>query len=151
MTLRTAWGWRFRRRTGSLSRRSSQGSFGVFAEDGAVAKRQSDHPAILIHAVSLGEINATRALIEALRQQRPNLHVIVSTTTKTGYDRGQQLYGAWPDVTLIRYPLDFTTAVTRVLDALRPSLVVLMELEVWPNFIRQCVKRGYRSSLPTDG
>src|SRR5262249_7531215 len=44
-------------------------------------------------------------------------------------------------VTLIRYPLDFTGAVTRVLDALRPSVVVLMELEVWPNFMRECVKR----------
>ena len=69
------------------------------------------------------------------------MHLIVSTTTKTGYERGQQLYGSSSRVTLIRYPLDFTAAVTRVLDALRPSLVVLMELEVWPNFMQLCEQR----------
>lgn len=108
---------------------------------GSVARRDSQQPAIMIHAVSLGEINATRSLIDALRLGCPGVHFIVSTTTKTGYDRGQQLYGATSDITLIRFPLDFTGAVSRVLDLLRPSLVVLMELEVWPNFMRQCSKR----------
>lgn len=95
----------------------------------------------MIHAVSVGEINATRSLVHELRLKRRDLHVIISTTTKTGYERGQELYGGAPHVTLIRYPLDFTAAVTRILDALRPSMVVLMELEVWPNFIAQCVRR----------
>ncbi len=108
---------------------------------GEVARRESNQPAIMIHAVSLGEINATRALVDALLKQRPDLHIIISTTTKTGYERGQQLYGSASHVTLIRYPLDFTAAVLRVLDALRPSLVVLMELEVWPNFMEQCRRR----------
>lgn len=109
---------------------------------GDVAHRESDQPAILIHAVSLGEINATRALVDSLLRERPDLHIIISTTTQTGYDRGTQLYGNRPAVMLIRFPLDFTAAVNRVLDALRPSLVVLMELEVWPNFMRQCRRRG---------
>lgn len=109
---------------------------------GTVARRESDQPAIMIHAVSLGEINATRALVDALTRERPELHIVVSTTTQTGYDRGTQLYGSSPNVTLIRFPLDFTAAVNRVLDALRPELVVLMELEVWPNFMRQCKQRG---------
>ncbi|HEY1629050.1 MAG TPA: 3-deoxy-D-manno-octulosonic acid transferase, partial [Tepidisphaeraceae bacterium] len=108
---------------------------------GQVARRESDHPAIMIHAVSVGEINATVALVESLRRARPDLHIIISTTTKTGYERGQQLYGNSRHVTLIRYPLDFTAAVTRLLDALRPNLVVLMELEVWPNFVQLCVRR----------
>jgi 3-deoxy-D-manno-octulosonic-acid transferase len=115
---------------------------GAFSQRmGAVARRESDQPAIMIHAVSLGEVNATRALVDALGRERPDLQIIVSTTTKTGYERGQQLYGSSQRVTLIRYPLDFTGAVTRVLDALRPSAVVLMELEVWPNFMRECEKR----------
>lgn len=108
---------------------------------GDVARRDTSQPAIMIHAVSLGEVNATRALVDALNRQRPDLHVIVSTTTQTGYDRGKQLYGSAPNVTLIRYPLDFTAAITRVLDTLRPNLVVLMELEVWPNFTQQCTVR----------
>src|SRR5205823_13361404 len=55
--------------------------------------------------------------------------------------RGQQLYGASSQVKLIRYPLDFTSAIRRALDAIEPSLVVLMELEIWPNFVLQCHKR----------
>jgi 3-deoxy-D-manno-octulosonic-acid transferase len=96
----------------------------------------------MIHAVSLGEMNATRSLVSMLQQARPDLHVIVSTTTATGFDRGRQLYGWSPDVTLIRYPLDFTRPILRVLERLRPELVVLMELEVWPNFTLQCRRYG---------
>jgi 3-deoxy-D-manno-octulosonic-acid transferase len=108
---------------------------------GHVSPRDGAGPAVLIHAVSLGEINATAALVKLLKQSRPDLHVIVSTTTQTGYDRGRQLYGAEGAVTLVGFPLDFTAAIRRLLDALRPSLVVLMELELWPNFLRQCERR----------
>jgi 3-deoxy-D-manno-octulosonic-acid transferase len=96
----------------------------------------------MIHAVSLGEMNATRAMVAKLRQARPGLQFVISTTTETGFNRGNELYGSAPDCRVIRYPLDFTSAVARVLDHLKPAVVVLMELEVWPNFIRQCVKRG---------
>lgn len=108
---------------------------------GHVPPREGNAPAVLIHAVSMGEINATRALVQQLQAARPGLHVIVSTTTDTGHQRGLQLYGNAPDVTLIRFPLDFTAAVARTLDHLRPDAVVLMELEVWPNFLRQCHRR----------
>lgn len=108
----------------------------------AAAPRDPARPAVMIHAVSLGEINATRALVKSLMDAEPNLHVIVSTTTETGHDRAQQLYGGQPGLSVIRYPLDFSKAVVRVLDAVRPDVVVLMELEVWPNFLRQCRARG---------
>lgn len=99
-------------------------------------------PAVMIHAVSLGEINATRALVGTLANQRPDLRFIISTTTDTGFARAQELYGSDPTVTLIRYPLDFSSAIRRVLDGARPAAVVLMELEVWPNFIRHCTLGG---------
>jgi 3-deoxy-D-manno-octulosonic-acid transferase len=108
---------------------------------GHVRARDTSRPAIMIHAVSLGEINATRALIERLRAARADIAFIVSVTTETGYARGLELYGSAADVTLVRYPLDFSPAVDRLLVALRPALVVLMELEVWPNFIRRCAQR----------
>ena len=92
----------------------------------------------MVHAVSLGEINATRSLVELLRSQRPGIDFIVSVTTETGFARGLELYGSSPDVTLVRYPLDFTSAVDRLLVTLRPAVVALLELEVWPNFIRRC-------------
>jgi 3-deoxy-D-manno-octulosonic-acid transferase len=108
---------------------------------GHVPSRDLSKPAIMIHAVSLGEINATRSLIDVLRSHRPGLNFIVSATTETGFGRGQELYGSVPDVTLVRYPLDFTPAVDRLLNTLRPTLVALLELEVWPNFIRRCAQR----------
>src|SRR5206468_12642586 len=60
----------------------------------------------------------------------------------TGSARALELYGTDPRVTLIRYPLDFSAAIERVLDGVRPALVVLMELEVWPNFLRHCERRN---------
>jgi 3-deoxy-D-manno-octulosonic-acid transferase len=103
--------------------------------------RASEGPAVMIHAVSLGEINATRALVRMLSDARPGLRFIVTTTTDTGFARGKELYGSDPKITLVRYPLDFSSAITRLLDTLRPNLVVLMELEVWPNFLLHCERR----------
>jgi 3-deoxy-D-manno-octulosonic-acid transferase len=108
---------------------------------GKVTPRDHAHPAVLLHAVSLGEVNATTALVRMLREKRPDLHFIISTTTQTGFDRARQLYGSDSDALLIRYPLDFSHAVERVLDGLHPTLVVLMELEVWPNFLSRCKQR----------
>jgi 3-deoxy-D-manno-octulosonic-acid transferase len=108
---------------------------------GRGAARDLSKPAIMVHAVSLGEINATRALIEVLRRERPGMDFIVSVTTETGFARGMEIYGKASDVTLVRYPLDFTPAVDRMLTALRPAVVALLELEVWPNFIRRCTQR----------
>jgi 3-deoxy-D-manno-octulosonic-acid transferase len=108
---------------------------------GDVAPRSDTAPAIMIHAVSLGEMNATRALVAGLASARPDLRFIVSTTTETGWDRGRELYGTNDRITLIRYPLDFSSAIARVLDRLRPAVVALMELEVWPNFLLRCLQR----------
>src|SRR5580704_9888755 len=78
---------------------------------GKVSPRDQTHPAILLHAVSLGEVNASTALVRMLREKRPDLHFIISTTTQTGWDRARQLYGNDSDATIIRYPLDFSHAV----------------------------------------
>jgi 3-deoxy-D-manno-octulosonic-acid transferase len=104
-------------------------------------RRDPSARAVMIHAVSLGEVNATAALVKMLGLARPTPHVIISTTTETGHARARQLYEKTPNVTVIRYPLDFSKAVTRVLDVVAPDVVVLMELEVWPNFLRACARR----------
>ncbi len=114
---------------------------------GQVPARANDGPAVLIHAVSLGEMNATRALVAGLEAARPELRFILSATTDTGFNRGMELYGKHPRATVIRYPLDFSPAVERVLDRLRPSAVALMELEVWPNFLGHCARRGIPVAL----
>ena len=109
---------------------------------GHVRRRDGDGPAVLIHAVSLGEVNATAALVAQLRHARPDVAVIVSATTEVGYARGRQLYADAPGVRVVRFPLDFSVAVNHLLDAVRPTVAVLMEGEIWPNFLLHCQRRG---------
>jgi 3-deoxy-D-manno-octulosonic-acid transferase len=110
--------------------------------DGQAPQAQRGRPGILIHAVSMGEINATTALVNLLSQAVPELRFIITTTSLTGAARAKELYGKNPDVTLVRFPLDFSRRVARLLVAQRPKVAVLMELEVWPNFMVECEKRA---------
>ncbi|MBL8991033.1 MAG: 3-deoxy-D-manno-octulosonic acid transferase [Phycisphaerae bacterium] len=92
---------------------------------------------LLLHAVSVGEVNALRELVPLLRR---SADVVVSASTDTGLVRARALFGAAGPV--VRYPLDFSGAVARFLDAVRPDAVGLTELEVWPNFVAACRRRG---------
>jgi len=103
------------------------------------ARNRPGKPCLWIHAVSVGEVNATRQLVEALRQERPDVDVVVSATTDTGFDRARQLY---PDLQVVRYPLDLSCCVRRALDRIHPDVLVLMELEVWPNMVAEAHRRG---------
>ena len=106
---------------------------------GAVPIRYGLQPVIWIHGVSLGEINAARTLVEELHSQLPDFRVVVSTSTATGMAAARRLFA--PDHIVFRWPLDFTFAVRRALRRMQPSLVVLMEGEVWPNFLAACSRR----------
>lgn len=105
---------------------------------------------VLLHAVSVGEVSALRALVPMLARE---CEVVVSATTDTGLARGRELFGAMRTashdgdgpkhaVYVVRYPLDFSWSVARVLDAVKPDAVALVELEVWPNFVKSCVQRA---------
>jgi 3-deoxy-D-manno-octulosonic-acid transferase len=101
------------------------------------SKGEDPRPRVMLHTVSVGETNAVRALVPLLT---PRARVIVTATTDTGLARARELYGASCDVR--RYPLDATFAVRRFLDAMRPDVVGLAELELWPNFVAACRARG---------
>ena len=92
---------------------------------------------ILLHGVSVGEINALRTLVPLLT---PHLDVVISTTTDTGLARAQSLFSS--TCTIVRFPLDASWAVKRFLDAVKPDAVALCELEIWPQFIRFCGERA---------
>lgn len=94
-------------------------------------------PRVLVHAVSVGEANALRALVPLLT---PHCEVVVSSTTDTGLERAASLYGQIAHVA--RFPLDTSAAVKRFLDRVRPDAVALTELELWPQFMRECRVRG---------
>jgi 3-deoxy-D-manno-octulosonic-acid transferase len=109
---------------------------------GETPTNTSDAPGILLHAVSVGELNATPMLIQSLADRRQDLRFCISTTTDTGTARAAELYGNDPRITPARFPVDFSGPVNRLLDRQRPSVAVLMELEVWPNFMLACHRRG---------
>lgn len=89
-----------------------------------------------LHAVSVGEVLAARALVPGLRARYPDLAVFVSTTTRTGRDvASRQLDGIDG---LFYFPLDFAFSVRRVLARIRPQLVMIVETEIWPRLLREC-------------
>lgn len=94
---------------------------------------------IWIHAVSLGEINATPRLVETLNQRLPHTEIVISTTTDTGFARARELYGP---SRVFRFPLDFSPVIVRVLRRVQPSIIVLVELEVWYNLVRMATRQG---------
>lgn len=98
---------------------------------------RGERPRVLVHAVSVGEVNAVRALVAGLSG---SCEVVVSATTDTGFARAVQLFE--PGIRVVRYPFDISSAVRSFLDAVRPDAVLLCELEVWPNFSESCVERG---------
>jgi 3-deoxy-D-manno-octulosonic-acid transferase len=101
----------------------------------------ADHssPTIWIHAVSVGETLAAKPLVTALRARLPRFRIVVSTTTMTGQAVARSRIG---DASGFCYfPLDWRFAVRRALRAIRPEAVVLMESELWPNFLNECHSR----------
>ena len=91
--------------------------------------------AIWIHAVSVGELLSSIALAKHLKEAYPGRPLVVSTTTITGQSLARE---RMPFADAIFYfPLDWTFCVRRVLLAARPSLVVILETEIWPNFLRE--------------
>ncbi|MFW6153957.1 MAG: 3-deoxy-D-manno-octulosonic acid transferase [Planctomycetota bacterium] len=97
-------------------------------------------PVIWIHAVSLGEVNGIRALVDELAAQVPDHPIVISSTTDTGLARARALFA--PRREVFQFPLDFSWAVRRAFDRVDPALVVLMEGEMWPNFLACANRRG---------
>lgn len=111
---------------------------------GYVGLRPARRGRIWIHAVSLGEVNATPRMVAGLSERFPDREIVISSTTDTGHARACELYGAGR---VFRFPLDFSWVVRRVLDRVAPDLLVLVELEVWYNLVRLAAKRGVRVAV----
>jgi 3-deoxy-D-manno-octulosonic-acid transferase len=105
---------------------------------------RSGNPAIWVHAVSVGEVVASSAVIAALRQKFPSHHVLISTTTSTGQKLATQRFGA---ENVFYFPVDFALAIRPYLAAVRPELVVIAETEFWPNFLRLAKSSGARIAV----
>jgi len=102
----------------------------------SLSKLPADRPgAIWIHAVSVGEVLSGVALAKSLKQAYPQHPLIVSTTTMTGQALARQRL-PFADA-VIYFPLDWAFCVRRALQAVQPAVVVVLETEIWPNFLRE--------------
>jgi 3-deoxy-D-manno-octulosonic-acid transferase len=130
--------WRMRRRGNWLP------GFGQrFAKyDASLKQALTNRHVIWLHAVSVGEVNLCTQLIRALEPRVPNLKIVVSTTTTTGM---AELRRRLPThVSKIYYPIDRRKFVYRALATINPKAIVLVEAEIWPNFLW----RAERLSIP---
>ena len=100
---------------------------------------------IWFHAVSVGEVQLLRPLIRKISDTLPDWCCAVSTTSRTGMDLAQQLFGK--DWTVFYCPLDFSWAVKEAFRRLKPDMLVLVEQELWPNLIETAKKNGLKLAI----
>ncbi|MDA1051813.1 MAG: 3-deoxy-D-manno-octulosonic acid transferase [Planctomycetota bacterium] len=106
---------------------------------GLVPRRTGNRSCVWLHAVSAGEVNLLQPLVERIRHDFPHCDCVISTTTRTGFEIAAKKY---PGLDVFYCPLDFSWAVRNALQRIRPNLLVLAELELWPNLIRESHRRG---------
>jgi 3-deoxy-D-manno-octulosonic-acid transferase len=95
---------------------------------------------IWVHAVSLGEIKVAITLIRRIKEQLPEVPILVSTTTPAGRETAERLLGK--EIPVIYFPLDFYPCVKRAVNFIRPRVFIALETELWPNFLFQAHKSG---------
>lgn len=111
---------------------------------GNVPRREGQRRCVWLHAVSVGEVNLLKPILAVLEQALPDWEFVISTTTLTGFDLARQKYAPR---TVFYCPLDFSWAVQRAMRRLRPDLLVLAELELWPNLIGAARRQGVRVAV----
>jgi 3-deoxy-D-manno-octulosonic-acid transferase len=106
---------------------------GFFQRLGFIPPRSGVRPCLWVHAVSVGEMNAVKPLLDMIAEEHPEWEVFISSTTNTGRLVAAERYG---EEHCIYFPLDLSFLVRRTFRRLRPRLIVLVELELWPNLLR---------------
>jgi 3-deoxy-D-manno-octulosonic-acid transferase len=107
--------------------------------DDKLRARLSKQKSTWLHAVSVGEVNIALKLANALRVLEPDLHCVLTTTTTTGFALANKNAPPWIEV--LYTPLDYWPIMRRAFSVIRPTRILLVEAEVWPNlvaFAREC-------------
>ncbi len=94
---------------------------------------------IWVHAVSVGETRAAEPLIRALLSRYPQCEILLTHMTPTGRATGSELFGQEKRLMQVYLPYDTNIMMQRFIRHFRPVLCVLLETEIWPNLIAQCV------------
>ncbi len=111
---------------------------------GLVPERTGQEKCLWLHAVSVGEVNLLAPLLTAVAQRHPDWQCWISTTTMTGMAVAKKKY---PHLTAFYCPLDFSWAARRAMRRVRPDVLVLAELELWPNLVLAAKEAGARVAV----
>jgi 3-deoxy-D-manno-octulosonic-acid transferase len=111
---------------------------------GRVPVRATGRKCIWFHAVSVGEVNLLPGLVQEMSARFPDCEIVLSSTTATGYALARERF---PGRSVFYFPFDFSWSVREVMKRIRPSVIVLAELELWPNLISQAVALGCRVAV----
>lgn len=114
------------------------GKYSQFIHDG--------RKVIWLHCVSVGEANAARPLVDEIKRSFPAYRLIVSTTTKTGQELAKKAFAGNADA-VFYFPFDWKFTVRQALDNFKPSVVLLMETEIWPQFIHEASQKGAKVAI----
>ena len=111
---------------------------------GLLPVRKAEGTCFWFHAVSVGEVLQLRTVLAELRGRLPDVQILITTTTVTGHAVAREKY---PDCCVCYFPLDFSWSVRRAIQRVRPALIVLVELELWPNLILTAKQFGVPLAL----
>ncbi|MDY6855203.1 MAG: 3-deoxy-D-manno-octulosonic acid transferase [Thermodesulfobacteriota bacterium] len=126
-------------------RKSFIQKIGFLSEESISKNSLAGENPIWIHAVSVGEVLSSVSIIKMIKKRYPGKRIILSTITETGnYTAKSKLKGIDG---IIYFPLDYICVVKRVIDAVRPQLFIIVETDIWPNFLRYLKRRKVPSIL----
>ena len=100
---------------------------------GKITRRNPAKKCIWIHAVSVGEVNATMTIVKELANRFSDFEIVISATTDTGLTRAKALFGE--ELQVFYFPFDFSWIMYSAFRRIQPTICLLMEQEVWPNFV----------------
>jgi len=105
-----------------------------------------DRKVIWLHCVSVGETNAARPLVDQLIKEFAGWRLVISTTTKTGQELAAKIFAGKAE-TVFYFPFDWKFSVRRALNTFRPSMLLLMETEIWPRLISEAKRSGTQIAI----
>jgi len=125
-----------RRRKGTSER------FGIY--DSRLVAALNGQKTIWVHAVSVGETMAVKPLLKALKESFPGIRIVLSNVTETGRSIAEKISAVDH---CVYFPFDYRFTVKRALATVRPALLVIVETEIWPNFLRVARDMGIPAVL----
>lgn len=112
---------------------------------GEILAGLADGPRVWIHAVSVGEVTAAAPIVTSLKLLSPEIRVIFSTSTETGQQMARQLVNGAD--AFIYFPLDIPCVVRKMIRLAKPDVFVMVETELWPNFLKACKSLGVKTMM----